>query len=237
VPHTGSAGLVADRDETKFLIDDDASRRLAAGLDQRLPLLSPAGGARITTVYFDTPDRAILEAARGQGRSVKVRVKEYEHRGSSQEVWLELKLREGQRTGKLRSPIERSRVLEMVAAPDPARGPLFAELAGVRAELDAAVAPACTVTYRRLAWETPDERIRVTIDAAISYAPPPPAPWDAGALASLGPAPVGEFEGGLLELKLRVPPPAWLSDLVDGLALSSSPFSKFVAGSEAVAGG
>lgn len=237
MPHTGSGDLVADRDETKFLIDERAARGLAGVLGRHLPGLSPPTGARITTVYFDTPGGAILGAARTEGRSIKVRVKEYELRGDSNEVWLELKLREGERTGKLRTGISRGRVLDAVGGAGPGKGSVFDALARLRAALDGPLVPVCTVSYRRLAWETDDERIRVTIDTAIRFAGPPSRAWDEAPLAQLAPPPVGEFAGGLLELKLRVPSPTWLAEQIEGMGLSRSPFSKFVAGSDAVRAG
>lgn len=234
--HTGSGSrvLVADRDETKFLIQDGAGERMAAVLNDQLPPISPPGGALITSVYFDTPTREILSAARSGQRSVKVRVKEYETSTDPEEVWLELKLREGQRTGKLREPAHRGRVLGAIQAAPAGDGPLIDALGRLAAALTGPLQPACTVSYRRMAWETPDERIRVTIDTAIRYAPAPPVPWGHAPLSTSLPPAVGEFEGGILELKLRVPAPAWLTQLVERLSLASSPFSKFVGGSEAL---
>jgi hypothetical protein len=208
---------------------------MAAVLEARLPAISPAGGARITSVYFDTARDEILAAARAQGRSIKVRVKEYETRDEAREVWLELKLREGERTGKLRTSVDRGRVLDVIADPSRAQGPLFDDLARLEAALAGALVPACTVSYQRLAWETEDESIRVTIDTRIRYAAGPAPPWGDESLAHAVPPAVGTFDGGILELKLRVPGPEWLTELVAQMGLERSPFSKFVAASDALA--
>jgi hypothetical protein len=126
---TGAADerLTADRNEVKYLMGRDRLTVLAAALARRLPSHRFTGeGANhlpdphsfVTTVYFDTPSRAHLHAARDDWeRNVKVRAKEYydlhpslaELATDPEQIvryqpwlWFELKRRQGLRTSKLR---------------------------------------------------------------------------------------------------------------------------------------
>ena len=124
---TADARMTAEREETKYLVAPAHWERLATELSRRLPghRFTGAGANRlpdahhyVTTIYFDTPSRALVRAAATTvDRNLKIRAKEYyDLHPSLAEVatdpaqivryqpwlWFEIKRRDGSRTRKQR---------------------------------------------------------------------------------------------------------------------------------------
>lgn len=263
------SAVTLDREELKFSIP---TARLGGFVRALRAQLSPhrftgEGANRLpeaqhftTTVYFDTPSRALLRAARAQPeRNVKLRAREYYDVHSSLAelatdpaqivrhqpwVFVELKRREGTRTFKHRLRLERGELDALFRAPEAALQGADAR----REERDAIlafcgslgepVAPSCIVNYRRVALEDAAGDLRVTLDVELGFFAPPPELWARrGPLsrARLG-APRAAAPSCLLEVKLRGALPAWLEDALAQAQATRERFSKFVLASEAVHG-
>jgi hypothetical protein len=132
--------LTADREETKYLIPPVRWQVLAAELSSRLPghRFTGEGANRlpdphhyVTTIYFDTPSRALFRtAAATPDRNIKVRAKEYyDLHPSLAEIatdpdqivhyqpwlWFEVKRRDGARTSKRRFRLPKRDVAQFFA--------------------------------------------------------------------------------------------------------------------------
>jgi hypothetical protein len=208
--------LTLDRDELKYAIP---AHRLGAFVRALRAHLRPhrftGEGANLlpeaqhftTTVYFDTPSRALLRAAATEPeRNVKLRVREYYDVHSSLAelatdpaqivrhqpwVFLELKQRTGTRTFKHRLRVERAELAAFFQAPDatasvpnPGAGPRpdgwAEERAAIllfRASLAEPLAPSCVANYRRLALEDESGRLRVTLDVELGCYAAPGDLW------------------------------------------------------------
>jgi len=156
--------------EIKFAVPTSAAGPLRAWVaavcrpDTRHP------PARVTTVYFDTPDLALLsEKINSDYLKTKVRVRWYgasDSRPSA--VFAEVKHRVGNRR-------EKARVIVDAAAPDLTRWPLHDPrwprlLAGLRAAapaLPAHLVPVLSLTYTRHRFDDPASGARITIDSEI----------------------------------------------------------------------
>src|ERR1041385_6401132 len=121
--------MTADRTETKYLVPTSFTRALADVLDRRpAPHRHVGEGANrlpeaqhhVTTIYFDTPSRAVFRSATSGGRHFKLRAKEYYdlHPGLTETatdprqlvryqptLWLELKYKAAGTTSKQRLAI------------------------------------------------------------------------------------------------------------------------------------
>lgn len=222
----------------------------------------------VTTIYFDTASRYHYRMAAADGEAnLKVRAKEYydvhpslaelathpSHMVRAQPwLWFEMKRRAGDKTLKLRVRIPKRRVPALIGSgrvadattlaaelrlPDAERDALES-LAAYCHGLDEPLTELCLVNYRRLAWQSDDSNLRVTLDLAVSYYAAPLHVWDADALlvrSSLG-SPRGSLPDALIEVKWRRAPPKWLLEALDHAGGRVLPFSKFLAASEAVFG-
>lgn len=208
--------LTLDRDELKYAIP---AHRLGAFVRALRAQLRPhrftGHGANLlpeaqhftSTVYFDTPSRALLRAAVAQPeRNVKLRVREYYDVHSSlaelatdpaqivrhqSGVFLELKRRTGTRTSKHRLRLERAELAAFFQAPDAAGRVLNAgaaqrpdgwaeERAAILAfcaSLAEPLVPSCVANYRRLALEDESGQLRVTLDVELGFYAPPDDLW------------------------------------------------------------
>lgn len=212
----------------------------------------------VTTVYFDTPDRSHFRAARENGdQNLKLRAKEYydlhpslaELATDVSEVlhqpawlWLELKMRSGTQSSKHRIRLPRTLVPEWIAGRvEPDAQTCVAGRAGDAEALRdycsrLSLAPTCVVNYRRASFQSPDSRLRVTLDTDLCFYPVPSELWSRRSLnrAALGRPRLREPQL-LLEVKHRQAEiPAWLGEALAAAGAVPVNYSKFVRAAEAV---
>lgn len=264
------AQMTAERREVKYLLPPGGARPLADALTGHLPRhryrgidANPLPGAQsfVTTVYFDTADRALFRAAGGHDPHVKLRAKEYYdlHPGLVETatdprqlmhqrpvLWLEVKHRDGDQSGKQRVGIAKRDVPAFLAggrlgvAPelDAAHGDQgLAAVAALCARFPAPMRADSLVNYRRLAWQADDGSLRVTLDVDVAFFAPPPTLWTHDRVLlreELGFA-VARETSAVVEVKAQGTPPAWLTDVLAS-AQPAPAYSKFVAASYAVHG-
>jgi hypothetical protein len=217
----------------------------------------PGAHHYITTIYFDTPSaRHFSEATRGI-RSLKVRAREYydvhpslaEVATSGEEIvryqpwlWFELKRREAGHSEKRRFRLLKRDVHAFfaggggVAGLDPkreARGESAAELAAIvdyLEGLDEPLAATCLVNYRRVAWQSVDASLRVTLDLGLAcYRPRADLFTRERPLerAELG-KPASVLDEAVIEVKTRCAQPGWLGAALRRARIAPVEFSKFV---------
>lgn len=271
------ARLTAGRREAKYLLASAQSGRFAAALDARLARHRYRGeganhlpGAHhyVTTIYFDTPSRALFRTC-GDAAHLKLRAKEYydlhpqlvetatrprdllHHR---EVLWLEIKHKDGQHTGKRRIGLPKRDVPaffaegritpEMIAVQAAAQGG-GGEADRARDALEAVAALCgrygepfgvdCLVNYRRLAWQDAEDTLRVTLDVGLAFFAPPADLWTHDRVLvreGLGPR-VGHEPRAVIEVKTHDDPPAWLATLLAELGAEGLAYSKFEEGSRA----
>jgi len=269
--------MTAQRDEIKYRVRRAHIQQLTTALLDHLPHHRFTGqGANVlprprhfvTTVYFDTPSRQQYQAARADAdHNLKMRAKEYYDLHPSLAelatdprqivrfnpvLWLELKWKDGARTGKRRIGIPKAQVpgffqrgvitAEMIelqrscfAAESEA---VLQEIAAYCARYQEPMQADCLVNYRRIPWQDADGRLRVTLDMGIELFRPPADLWQrkhALVRESLGPS-VGRVDDAVLELKSRSELPRWLTDLLASVGAERGRFSKFEMAAEAVHG-
>ncbi|MEE9391423.1 MAG: VTC domain-containing protein [Planctomycetota bacterium] len=173
-------------------------------------------------------------------------------------LWLETKRRRGQRTMKHRFGIPKRELAaffasgvvteEMVRIQIGAFGgaaqDVLADLAELCRPYDGPLRADCLVNYRRRAWQDSGGTLRITLDNNLSFFAPPPDLWrrqQAMTRETLGP-PAGTLSTCVLEVKTRGTLPGWLEASLAQLHAvtarlttpSDAPFSKFLAGSDAI---
>lgn len=268
----GEAGLTADRDELRYLVPGAAAADLAGSLALRLPayrhpsarVADPgASHACTTTVYFDGAQRQLYRAAINDPVHVKVRVREYYQTAidapdvalepcarEPRMVWIELKMRDGQRSTKRRVCVPKAEVerwLPRAGSPEhaPPNGcvdaeltEVAAELARIRARLGGTLVPSCVVSYRRLSFQDDRAALRITLDREVCAFAPRADLWSEHEVLSrqaLG-APVHEVASCVLEIKSRVERPAWAAELLARFGAVPLPYGKFALASRAIHG-
>jgi hypothetical protein len=208
----------------------------------------------VTTIYFDTAGRAQLRMARAGGPSAKLRAKEYydlhpslaelatdprQIVKDSPRVWLELKTRADDRTGKRRLAVPKRQLPALLAgqgAVSAAEQPALAAIVDHCRQLGEPVRADCLVNYRRLAWQAAQGDLRITVDVGLAFYRPPADLWErpsALTRSSLG-RPCGQLDAAVLELKYRDDLPAWLTDDLHARSARRSQVSKFELASTAV---
>lgn len=200
--------LVRRRVETKYRISSSAA-------DAMIEALPVDGLARrdgwMRTVYLDLPDGRLVRAARRNPRTaLKLRLREY---GADDDVWVELKTRDADWSGKRRFRIRRGRVDDFLNGS--LRG-LEAEedvetLRRIRAAAPGPLSPVGEVRCFRTSVQGGEPRGRLTIDRHIAYA--------AGGRELLE-------EGAIVEVKHAAEfAPEWCRAAVEGRAPAE--YSKF----------
>lgn len=260
--------MTADRSELTYLVPRAASLELARFFDERLPChhYRDQGQASrlapdhfVTTVYFDTPSRRLLRAARSQAfPNFKLRAKEYydvrsppDELGAGAapmvhapgELWFELKQRSGVRTQKHRvrlSKGELSRWLLERTEPEPG-GYVGREvdaqlLQGFLAAEPEPLSPVSLVNYQRSSWQSDEGELRVTLDSSLAFYVPPADLFQRRALLreELGAACSSEPRA-VLEMKYRgAALPSAFAARLSRLGLEPIEHSKFVRSASAV---
>jgi VTC domain len=269
--------MTAERDEVKYLVPAAEVKALAMALGRHLPHHRFTGkGANplprprhfVTTVYFDTPSRHQFRAiAADSEHNLKMRAKEYYDLHPSLAelatdprqivkyqpvLWLELKFRDGTKSGKRRIGIPKPEVpaffkdgaitAEMVELQRATYGTdseaVLREIAGYCGRYQQPMQADCLVNYRRIPWQDEAGNLRVTLDLGLEFYAPPADLWQrrsALVRESLG-QPVGTCSDAVLELKSRGDFPAWLDDLLITVSARRVRFSKFESAAAAVHG-
>ncbi|HXI57452.1 MAG TPA: VTC domain-containing protein [Polyangia bacterium] len=215
-PSDADHGITADRQEVKYRVDGDRLDELLAALTLRLPRHRFTGeGANglpdpqhfVSTIYFDTPSRALYRAACVDGdHNVKLRVREYYDLHPSLVelatdpsqivryqpwVWLELKTRDLDRATKQRIRLRKRDVPRFLASADRAESADGVDSAAATGGGDEAaraiiescrragepLSASCLVNYRRFSWQTSDGALRVTVDRDLAFFAPPADLW------------------------------------------------------------
>jgi len=206
--------------EIKFLVNEATGIQIREWARGRL---SPdphgtgqhADEYRVSTLYLDTAARDVFHRRGSYGRS-KYRVRRY---GEEPRVFLERKLRTSSRLAKRRTdiPLEELHLLKAAEQGDRLTK-WFRDRMRVRQ-----LAPVCRVSYLRTARfaETPDGRMRMTLDYSLTAS-------SADAFALDGPGPASLLNGYMiLELKYRGTMPAVFRELADTFALAPGRASKY----------
>jgi hypothetical protein len=223
--------------EHRFLVDGDDAARFVAVVSERLAeetLDRQNPVCHLVTTYFDTEDRRLFHSSRQTGLG-RVRVRQYASAVSAdapayigESCALELKEATGESRRKARlvaTPDDIDRLLyrdgwlENSHASAVSTMPLFRAASAIGTGV---LRPTLTTTCRRRAWTGPE--IRVTLDEGVLFAAP-------GGLRRPGDpaAPHGVFSRlphRVLEVKLAVSPPDWLTHAMRGYRLSER-FSKY----------
>jgi hypothetical protein len=269
--------MTSERDEVKYLIAADRIQSFALAMGRHLPHHRFTGeGANklprprhfVTTIYFDTVSRLQYQATRSDSeRNLKMRAKEYYDLHPSLAelatdpkqivryqpvLWLELKFKDGSKTGKRRIGVPKRDVPaffssgvvtpEMIELQKPLYGldceSVLREISAYCGRYPEPMQADCLVNYRRLPWQDEEGTLRVTLDLGLEFYAPPADLWQrnyALVRETLGPA-LGRIAGGVLEVKARGTLPAWLSEVLAQAGAVEHTFSKFEEASQAVHG-
>ncbi len=269
--------MTSERDEAKYFIAPEQLRPFVEAMSRQLPhhRFTGQGANRlprprhfVTTIYFDTPSRGQYQAAMDDSlHNLKMRAKEYYDLHPSLAelatdpmqivrfqpvLWLELKFRDGTKTGKHRIGIPKTDVpaffcqglvtAEMIEIQRPLYGAegeaVLREIGAYCGRYSEPMQADCLVNYRRLPWQDDQGSLRVTLDVGVEYYTPPADLWQrnhALVRETLG-RPRHAAPGGILEVKTRGALPNWLADLLGQVGAASQPFSKFEQASRAVHG-
>jgi hypothetical protein len=196
--------------ELKFLVDTATAARIREWSRARLePDPHGAGtwgdayGTR--TIYFDTPDFDVFHRLGSYGRS-KYRVRRY---GGDDRVFLERKMRRGDRLSKRRSPLP-------LAALDRAGNDWFTRRLDVRG-----LQPVCEVAYTRTARQQGEHGARLTLDEGLVAAPAPRLTFEDRHGAAI------LEQRAVLEIKFRQTAPAVFRHLLEEFRLTPQRASKY----------
>ncbi len=207
--------MTAHREETKYLVSPEQARLFAREVRTKVAThrhrgeganLLPQPRHYVTTIYFDTPDRALYRAAHATESHLKLRAKEYYdvHPDLTETatdprqlvrfqsiLWLELKSRDAKFSGKQRIGLPKADVPAFFT-----RGQITQEMVQIqqathgedaRAVLDSVaqlcrrlaepVRADCLVNYRRVAWQDDAGELRITLDTDLAFYAPPDDLW------------------------------------------------------------
>lgn len=187
--------------ETKFLLPAELAAAVEGWATTHLPA-DPHGRYTVTSVYLDTPDRAVLRRADEGGR--KYRVRRY---GSEAVAHLERKCKDEGRVWKWRTAVALDRVDDL----DPL---------GWFATETCNLVPACVVRYDRTAFGV--DGVRLTLDRQ-----PHGGPTMSRRPELVGGTPLLAGGEAILELKYRQTLPTVFKELVETYRLASVGVSKY----------
>jgi hypothetical protein len=261
--------LTFDRNETKYLVDRTRAASLALALSRSIAPFEHVGKTKAlpsahhftTTIYLDTPSRTLYRAAIANPRdNVKLRAREYYDLHPSlaelatnpadvvryePTLWFELKRREDTRTTKHRFCLRKVDVPAFFAEGAPtlaAANPSNDESAHVAdfwRRVGEPLSASSIVSYRRLSFQDPAGRLRVTLDVDLAYFEPPPDLWSSPrplVRSRLG-TPRGRDARALVEVKLQgIGEPEWIARVLADCGARAVPFSKFEEAEGAVRG-
>jgi len=272
-----TARLTADRDEVKYLLPATEATAFIQNIAERLSphryrdarvTADPPAEQYATTVYFDTAGNELYRAAVTEPMHVKVRAREYydpQHDRahpvangydllqSGRVIWIELKVRDGQRSRKRRvciAKLDAQRLLcqldiatdlrdvQAVGDADTHVHEIATELEELRARLRGPLQPSCVVNYRRLSWQDSGSALRITLDRDVCAFVPPTDLWTRNAVLTRQALGRAAFEESccVLEVKSRGALPAWLQPVLEQHRTTEVSYSKFVMASRAVHG-
>jgi len=274
---TPEALMTAERQEIKYVILQTSAQRLVQEASLKLPRHRFTGAGEnplpqpwhyVTTIYFDTPSRDLYRAAVASESNLKLRAKEYYdvnpglaelatdprqlHHPFRPALFLEIKHKDGSRTGKRRVSIPKRDVPgffgqgaitpEMIRLQEHVYGPaaerVLREVADLLGRYQEPMRADCLVNYRRLVWQDEPGAVRMTLDLGIAFFAPPEDLWQRDytlVREELGSA-VAVERRCVLEVKARGTPPAWLDTMLAQTGAVREGYSKFEAASRAVHG-
>jgi hypothetical protein len=215
----GSAGPAF---EMKFLLAEDEVAEVVSWANQRLSLdphgVARFGGAyRTISLYFDTRNLDVYHRAPWYCRH-KFRIRRYE---STATVFVERKSKWGDRVAKRRTALHEADLIALAGPPSEELRPVewFQSTLAARD-----LAPACRITYERLAYVGTSERgpLRLTLDRNLHGTPC--AEWSLAAIPDRLPLLHGKV---ILELKFRDALPTAFKTLVSDLRLTPTGVSKY----------
>jgi hypothetical protein len=208
--------------ELKFLLDEAEARDVEAWARGHLtldPHGDPAlGGAyRTTSLYLDTPELDVYHRSQSYKRR-KYRVRRY---GTGLELFLERKLKDGDRVAKRRTPIPED---ELPLLGHPMALATWPGQWFHRRLLARRLGPACRIVYQRTAFAGGgmDGPLRLTLDRRLRGALT--NEWDLAPLEGGLPLLTGQF---ILEFKFRLALPSLFKGLVQELRLRPAAVSKY----------
>jgi hypothetical protein len=204
--------------EVKYLVSAAQGAAIERWATRWLSADPNGGQYAVTSLYFDTADRRVLNRHGSFGRA-KYRIRRY---GDSQKVFLERKLRTNQVVVKRRSLVD----MDDLALLDTSQldrhwrpGNWFQQRLQARA-----LRPAWQISYQRTARQSESHLgpIRLTLDRDLAA-----APIRSIAFEDEGTTPLFGDGEMILELKFRRAMPELFHDLVDEFSLRAQPVSKF----------
>jgi SPX domain protein involved in polyphosphate accumulation len=206
--------------EIKFIVDAATGERIREWARQRL-VADPNGGGprgdeyRVSSLYFDTDDRAVYQRRGSYGRS-KYRIRRY---GQDNSVFLERKLRTGNRLAKWRTSVDLAALAQLTGHNESsATTDWFRRRIAIRQ-----LRPVCQVSYMRTAraGDTADGPARMTIDHEITAIATSDFSFERTPFVPLLEAEM------IVELKYRGTIPAVFRQLVEDFALQPGRSSKY----------
>jgi hypothetical protein len=215
--------------ELKYTVDAAEADRIERALEKEIPLRGRFAGERgslVRSVYLDYGDRALTTRTLAMPEdSTKVRYKRYEDparrmRTMDVSVWLEVKVRRGDMVTKERVPYPGVMLGELLNGNRPPP-----EAQYLRFILShGALHPVVGVRYLRVAFEEPDESLRITIDRNVTFqrAQDPHANGET----------VSTLDACIVEVKPMRDIPTWFDRIMNGHVVSG--ISKFENGIRAL---
>ncbi|MBI3076041.1 MAG: polyphosphate polymerase domain-containing protein [Deltaproteobacteria bacterium] len=246
------AELAFKRTERKYLVSTEAVPAVVAAIEQNLPLQEFVPGEPLTTVcslYLDTPDHRLLaEARRSREDHLKVRLREYSYQNGSlhgsRYCFVELKARRGMTRDKIRFGLPKRDVAAFLAGEELSAAVAAADPQGAEESLrhyerirqlviDLGLRASLLVAYRRVAYESPEAGLRLSLDREVSYhLVTPRLEAHLADLWVMGlDRPVGKTPAAILEVKHRGPLPVWFERLTQKQpGVEGGEFSKYESG-------
>lgn len=269
----GQLAITEGRTELKFSLGGQGLAKFRAGLAGRVPEYHHGGGSSAlsglarhftSTVYFDTANFDIFRAARSGAPHVKLRGREYydvlpldelavdvdELCKSAPILWLELKTRDGDESGKRRVGVPKRRLSHFLHSPevDPELrsiqeeslgsdgAAVLSEMLEFLKQVGAPLEASCIINYARASWQSDDGALRITVDEELCVFAPQAAVLERDVTLSrerLG-TPAWKRTGAIVEVKTLGSCPDWLRTMLADCGARQTSTSKFITGTLAV---